>query len=225
MKVSIITPSFNKTEYVADAIKSITSQTLKDWEYWILENSNDDKTQEYTKAVALAQNDDRIHFIGLEFTEQMRQQYYIPALLLNFWLPIMQGEYIYYLSDDDLIDTSCLEKVVNYLDNHSEQSVCWFSMKSISGNNQGWHDSGQIIADRIIEKNQGADCVLDGSQILFRSSILEQIEQPYFDTSHANASHCDGLFMNKLNKLYDFFPINETLLTHRRTDKSTHVLA
>ena len=43
-KISVFLPSYNKGEYVLDALRSVLAQSRPDWELWILENSNDGKT-------------------------------------------------------------------------------------------------------------------------------------------------------------------------------------
>lgn len=222
LKVSVITLSYNKKDYVLDAIESVLNQSFSHFEYIIIENSTDTETRRLVRE--RIQDNPQVIYIPENPTQEERDQYYQPAVFLNKYLGTLTGEYILYLSDDDILDTDCLKKTIAYLDSHPDQAVCWFGMKSVKGSKAAWDwaDNGQIPADRIITKDQGADCVLDGGAVLIRKTALEQLEEPYFDTSWENAKHCDGIFLNKLNRLFDFYPLNEFLLTHRVTEVSTH---
>src|ERR1700722_10173117 len=117
-KVSVFIPSYNKGEYVLDAVRSVFAQTMTDWELWLLENSNDGVTHEI-----VGNEIDRylktfnekplgmIHYERLEGDEieRQRREKYITNWLLNVYYPEALGEYIFYISDDDLIDPECLE--------------------------------------------------------------------------------------------------------------------
>lgn len=222
MKVSIITPSFNKTEYVLDAIDSVLDQTFRDFDYWVIENSTDKRTNRLVRGYALVHSNVHFGVISKEYTPEQRAAEYIPAVILNEYLDQLTGEYILYLSDDDVLDPHCLEVAVAYMDSHPEESVCWFSMKSVKGSGSNWTDNGAIFANRILQEGEGVDCVLDGGQVLIRKSALKVLDKPYFQTDWLNASHCDGLFLNRLNEHFAFYPIEQVLLTHRTTEVSTH---
>ena len=49
-KVSIITPSYNSAAYIADTIRSVQEQTLRDWEMLIVDDCSTDQTCEIVEA-------------------------------------------------------------------------------------------------------------------------------------------------------------------------------
>ena len=45
MKVSIILPNFNSSKFIKQTLKSIISQTYKNWELIIVDDNSNDKTK------------------------------------------------------------------------------------------------------------------------------------------------------------------------------------
>lgn len=218
--ISVITPSFNKPHYVLEALWSVFNQTYTDWEHLVLDNSTDGKTD---KKLALLDRNYKVNIQYLDFSPGFRQDYYVTAYLLNTWLPKLKGDFIFYLSDDDIIKPECFEKCINAFAQHPDWSVLYFGMRSVRGSfEKGWEENGFIGAVDIIKVGDGADCRIDGGQVMIRKSALEQLEKPYFSTSWKDASHCDGIFLTRLNQLFPFYPIPELLLNHRVTEVSTH---
>src|SRR5215470_565459 len=103
---SVFTPSYSKGAYAAEAIRSVLAQDFTDFEYWVLENSDDGG---HTRSVIAPLLDDkRVIYQEAEFTPGERAERYPPAVLLNRYYPKATGKYIFYLSDDDLLDPRCL---------------------------------------------------------------------------------------------------------------------
>ena len=49
-KVSIITPSYNSSEFIEETIKSVLAQTFQDWEWLITDDKSSDNTAEIIKS-------------------------------------------------------------------------------------------------------------------------------------------------------------------------------
>jgi glycosyltransferase involved in cell wall biosynthesis len=87
-KISVFLLSYNKGEYVLDAMRSVFAQTTPDWELWLLENSTDGRTHLIAEAELAAQPPEtraRVRYERLEGAaiEKKRKETYIPAWLLN----------------------------------------------------------------------------------------------------------------------------------------------
>jgi spore maturation protein CgeD len=227
-KISIFTPSYNKRDIAIEAIQSVLSQSFNDFEYWVIENSTDSQTREKVKRIA--QTDKRIRYVELDFSGNMREKYYIPALILNEYYPKATGEYIFYLSDDDLFYPHCFATCMDFMESRKDAFVGYFSLKVTEEYKPGkFKYLYQILATQ--EKGLGAanprvDCVIDGGQIVHRAECLQHIEYPYFlnELSQNDTHHMDGLFMEKLAAKYTFYPIpSDHLVEHRRTNLSTFV--
>lgn len=222
---SVFLPSYNKPQYVTEAIGSVLAQDMPDFELRILENSTDDGATR--AAIAPLLGDPRIRYEEIEFTPAERQEVYITSLLLNSSYPKAEGEYIFYLSDDDLLDPGCLRRAVECLEQDPARMVCWFTLmqRAWNGATGGWRDSGSIDASHHAGLGTAfavVDCRIDGGQVAYRRQCLDQIPQPWFpeDPHPGVAAHSDGLFLQKLADRWMFYGIPHPGVTHRRTPVS-----
>ena len=216
--VEVVTPSYNKGKYISDAIQSVLSQTFKDWHYTIIENSTDDST----RAIIDSFKDPRITVIHEDVPDELRRSEYIPAVLLNRYMPELKGDYFAYLSDDDIFDPACFQMCINNMT--PDRSVVYFSMNVTAERDDGSYvyvSTSNATTEWAVSQNM--DCMIDGGQAFMRRAVLDSIPQPYFETQMTTASHCDGLFLTKVAKQFKFYPIPSVLLTHRRTKLSAWV--
>lgn len=228
--VSVFLPSFNKGEYVLDAMRSVFAQTRVRWELWILENSNDGVTNLIVERELFRlcyDTDPRVHYERLEGPEieHRRANSYITCWLLNVYYPEANGEYIFYLSDDDVIDPDCFEVMAGELDANPEYGVVYAGLRLHVGAKPGetgpFPDTGIPALD--IKSFPGScDCKMDGGQVMHRKVCLDAMVFPYFDDAKGghDANHADGVFLERLVGRYQFFPIPKYLITHRRTEIS-----
>jgi glycosyltransferase involved in cell wall biosynthesis len=226
--VSVFLASYNKGEYVLDAIRSVVAQTNPSWELWILENSNDGVTHlvvENELSKLDVNTRFKVHYERLEGDkiERRRKDTYITAWLLNKYYRRANGKYIFFLADDDLIDPDCFELMAGALDDNPEWSVVWAGLRHAhftpAGYTGPFADMG-IPATDIRSITGSVDCRIDGGQVLHRTECLRHISSPYYTEATNNdiARHCDGLFLEKLIAAgYAFYPIPRYLITHRFT--------
>jgi glycosyltransferase involved in cell wall biosynthesis len=230
-KVSVFLPSFNKGAYVLDAMRSVYAQTKDDWELWILENSNDGgHTRKFIESELNSWPEDirdRVTYeiLGGEEIERQRQERYITAWLLNVYYPEARGDYIFYLSDDDFLDADCFEHMAGDLDANPEHHVVYAGLRFAASQGPGvlgpWPDEG--IAAKDPKAFPGScDTKIDGGQVMHRKTCLDALTFPYFEetTEHHIASHCDGIFLERLVGRFTFHPVDKFLITHRWTAKS-----
>lgn len=104
--VSIITPSYKSRDYIAETIKSVQSQTYKNWEMLIIDdNSPDDSNIIIEKFM---ERDNRIKLIKLDRNQG-------PAIARNIGISNAKGKYIAFLDSDDLWCPQKLEKQINFM--------------------------------------------------------------------------------------------------------------
>ena len=113
IKVSIIMPVYKVEEYVAKAIESIQAQTLKEWEFLIVDDGTPDKSGEICDAYAA--QDDRIHVIHKENGGAPSAR--------NMAIEKAKGEYFYFLDSDDWADPTMLEDMYNLAKRDNAQLV------------------------------------------------------------------------------------------------------
>lgn len=111
-KVSVIIPTFNRANYIGEAIDSVLSQTYKDYEIVVVDDGSTDNTKEVLKKYS-----DKIKYVyqrnrGLSASR-------------NRGIDESNGEYIGFLDSDDIWLSDKLEKQVDILDQgHNYAFVC-----------------------------------------------------------------------------------------------------
>ena len=104
--ISIITPSYNCSSYIASTIQSVISQTFTDWEMIIIDDcSTDDSVQLIQSFVEL---DPRIKLIQLTQNSGA-------AVARNKGIELASGRFIAFLDSDDLWFPEKLDKQVRYM--------------------------------------------------------------------------------------------------------------
>lgn len=104
--VSIITPNYNASKYIATTIESVQNQTYTNWELLIVDDCSTDNSVEIIKT--FQKEDDRIKLLELP-------QNAGPAIVRNEGIKQAQGSYLTFIDSDDIwlpnfIETS-LKKV------------------------------------------------------------------------------------------------------------------
>lgn len=100
MTISIITPSFNSSDYLERAIKSVLNQNYKNWEHIIIDGVSTDKTIDIVRMYP----DSRIK-INIEKDNGIYDA-------MNKGIKMAKGDWLYFLGSDDwLYDEFVLEGV------------------------------------------------------------------------------------------------------------------
>lgn len=106
IKISVIVPVYNSDKYIERCIRSITSQTFKDWELILIDDGSTDRSGIICEAYANL--DKRIKVIhksnsGVSSTR-------------NIGIEEAKGEYITFIDSDDWIEHDFFEKVTNEIE-------------------------------------------------------------------------------------------------------------
>lgn len=105
--VSIIMPSYNCGDYIADTIHSIQGQTYSNWELVIVDDCSTDHTEEIISGM----NDPRIRFFKNEANSGA-------AVSRNKALREAKGRWIAFLDSDDFWEPEKLEKQIQFMEAH-----------------------------------------------------------------------------------------------------------
>lgn len=102
--VSVIMPAYNSEKFIIEAINSVVSQTLTDWELLVIDDGSTDDTQ---RIVAdFAEKDSRIQFLVNEANMGV-------AKTRNKGLAVCRGQYVALLDSDDYYKPDMLQKMVD----------------------------------------------------------------------------------------------------------------
>lgn len=117
-QVSVIIPTYNNAQFVAQAVDSVLAQTYPDFEVIIVDDGSTDDTQ-----AALAGYDKRIRYIYQENRG--------PAAARNHGYHVSSGDYLLFLDSDDLVPTDKLEVQVSFLEMRPEFGLVYSAWRQI----------------------------------------------------------------------------------------------
>ena len=119
--ISIIMPTFQNAKYIGRAIKSVLSQTYKEFELIIIDNYSQDKTQQIVESF----KDSRI--IYQKFSNEG-----IISKSRNLGLNLSKGKYIAFLDSDDWWHKGKLQACMSHKDDSFD--IFYHKMKVIRAN-------------------------------------------------------------------------------------------
>src|SRR6185369_4142599 len=108
-KVSIIMPTYNRANYIREAIESVRKQTYRNWELIIVDDGSEDNTEEIVSQL----QDERIIFYKAG-------RIAINGKIKNIGIEKASGELIAFIDSDDLWAETKLEKQVAVLQEYPE---------------------------------------------------------------------------------------------------------
>jgi glycosyltransferase involved in cell wall biosynthesis len=111
-KVSVVIPTYNRADFICDAIDSVLSQTYKDYEIIVVDDGSTDNTREVLKKYG-----DQIKYI---YQENKRQ-----GAARNNGIKHSTGEYIALLDSDDMWLPHKLEKDVACIESDDRIGVVY----------------------------------------------------------------------------------------------------
>lgn len=101
--VSVVMPVYNAQAYLAEAIESVQTQTVSDWELLVIDDGSSDESVQIARS--FAQQDDRIRL--MENEENMGV-----ACTRNRGFAMCTGRYVALLDSDDYWKPQMLEKMI-----------------------------------------------------------------------------------------------------------------
>jgi glycosyltransferase involved in cell wall biosynthesis len=109
--VSIILPTFNRTDFLQQAIASVSAQSWQDWELIVADDGSDEATQMFLRSLA----DRRVRIVWLAHCGN-------PARVRNQAIAAARGQYLAFLDSDDLWAPAKLDRQLRVL---SETGARW----------------------------------------------------------------------------------------------------
>lgn len=165
-KVSIIMTSYNRPQYLFEAIQSVLNQTMKDWELIIVDDcsTNPQVMGVIKKAIA----DPRIRAFSVNYDVNNI------SVEWNLGIEQARGEYIALLDDDNRkLPDFCL-KMSEYLDTNPDKDAvaCFMKMIDKEGDPTGqiFDSPTQMTKENILERN-----FVDSGSMMWRREIMDRI--------------------------------------------------
>lgn len=118
--VSIITPSFNRADIIAETAASIFSQTYPFWEWVIVDDGSTDESWEVLQGFKAKDNRVKIF--------RRNREPKGACVCRNIAVENCSGEYLIFLDTDDVLASFCLEQRVNAMEQNPECDFIIFPM-------------------------------------------------------------------------------------------------
>jgi len=116
-KVSVILPTYNRDQYLGEAVKSVLCQSSQDFEIIVVDDGSTDDTR-----TVVAQFADRVRYVWQPNQGRCKAR--------NVGIDLAMGQYIVFLDSDDVILPRKLEIQSQFLDEHPSVGVVfsdvWF---------------------------------------------------------------------------------------------------
>lgn len=129
--VTIIIPVFNGSNYVKLAIESALNQTYKKIEVLVVNDGSTDDNK--TRKICLSIEDDRYQYFEKENGGV--------SSALNYAIDKAKGEYVCWLSHDDILPPKKIEEQLNFVESFDEKKIIPYSKVVVidkDGNKQKW---------------------------------------------------------------------------------------
>ena len=109
--ISVVIPTYNRCDLLAEALRSVVAQSYRNWELLVI----DDGSTESVEATVKSFLDQRI-----TYHRQMNQE---GSVARNLGIQLEEGKYIAFLDSDDSMKAICLSEEVRLAQESSDAGV------------------------------------------------------------------------------------------------------
>ena len=107
--VDVILPNYNKAEFLEEAIKSVTTQTYKNWHLYIVDDHSTDNSRQIIDKFENLKN---VTIIVLNKNKG-------PSFCRNYAMRISKSKYISFIDSDDSWKNNKLEKQISFMEKNN----------------------------------------------------------------------------------------------------------
>lgn len=200
-KVSIVLPVYNGEENVGKAIESILKQEDVLFELIVVNDCSTDRTREIIEKYA--REDERIKIINNEKNMKLPSS-------LNIGFEYATGEYWTWTSDDNILKSNMLKRLVSYLEKDEEVGMVYGNITNIDGN-------GIVIGEQQLgEPDMISISNPVGACFLYRREVATQVGR--YDENLFLAEDYD--YWIRICKKFKVSHVKENLYYYRVHEKS-----
>lgn len=200
-KVSVVIPVFNQEKYIKECVESVLSQTYRAVEVVVVDDGSTDRT-----AAILRSYEGKIRYI--------RQENKGAAAALNKGIKESRGEFIAWLSSDDVYLPTKLEEQLLFFKQNPNAALVYTDFYIIDGRGKivkeaksSYFPNKKELIFNLLKRN-----FINGSSVVIRKRCLEKVG--FFDESMK--LHADGNMWFRLLKHYRFGHVPKFLLKYRQ---------
>jgi glycosyltransferase involved in cell wall biosynthesis len=164
-RVSVITPTHNRRDFIREAIASVLAQTYQNFEIIVVDDGSDDDTHSVVEEFSHA-------YPVVQYILQSNQGV---SAARNYGVTLSCGQFVAFLDSDDVWQPSKLESQVAFFTAHPEAAICqteeiWLrNGVRVNPHHKHRKASGDIFA-RSLEL-----CLVSPSAVMLRRALFDQM--------------------------------------------------
>jgi len=201
--ISIILPAFNSEAFIAEAIRSLLSQTCTDFEFIIINDGSTDRTEE----IILTFSDPRIHYHRNEKNSGL-------IYTLNKAIDLAKGKYIARMDADDICLPERLSIQKSFLDQNDDIAAVAAPVIFIDGAGKEtavWELDRKTVLPVSIKKVMPYENCIAHPSVMIRTAVLKEFRYKEYQK---NIEDYD-LWLRLLNRGYAIGKTEMPLLLYR----------
>jgi glycosyltransferase involved in cell wall biosynthesis/tetratricopeptide (TPR) repeat protein len=166
-KVSVLISTYNRPDYLQEAVNSVINQSMSDWELLIMNDGGLD-----VGPILDGYHEPRIRY----FNDTQNKG---AAHRFNFGLTKARGAYVTYLGDDDLYYPNHLEVLSQALDDHPEVALAYSDLYAVSCVKDEATGRRYVLDKRIqVSRDFNRDFMMHYNHVL-HVSLMHRIEAAF----------------------------------------------
>lgn len=160
--LTIIIPTYNRADFLREAIESVLSQTFTNYELIVVDDGSRDHTEDVVREFP------RIRYVACSENSGVSHA-------RNLGIKLASGRYVCFLDSDDLWIKNKLEVQIRWMEAHADCQVCYtdeiWIRKGVRVNPMNKHRkySGDIFSHSL------PLCIVSPSSVLMRSSLFDEV--------------------------------------------------
>lgn len=171
VKVSVIIPTYKRTEDITRALDSVLAQTLDSIEVIVVDDNGIGTDHGLTTAEAMRKysDDRRVVYLQHEVNKN-------GSAARNTGIRAAKGEYIAFLDDDDIYHPERLQKMCEKMDQlDSSWGACYTGYIKHQSNGTKQYSAECVEGDVFVQALMRSFYIGTGSNLFFRRSVIDDI--------------------------------------------------
>ncbi len=176
MKITVFTPTYNRGYIIEKLYRSLQTQTVRDFEWVVVDDGSTDNTEEIFQRILLEENDFSIQYIKTENGGKHRA--------INCGLTLAKGKMFFIVDSDDYLPTNALETIIKVeatiFEDEKERFAGVCGIKAFfEGNCVGASFEGEFLDITMLERPKYK--IYGDKAEVFYTSVLKRYPFPEFE--------------------------------------------
>ena len=207
-KVSVIIPTYNRSELLKKAVESLENQSHQNFEIIIIDDCSTDDTAEVVKEM----NDERILYLRHDTNKGGSEA-------RNTGIKQATGSFIGFLDSDDQWLPDKLERQLKQFEGQPDVGVVYTGVQVIDEHNQPTRKIVPAYKGGILPKLFESNCIDTTSSVLVKREVLDQVQG--FDASLPSCQDWDLYIRLAQVTKFDFVKESLVLFYHHSGERIT----